>query len=120
MSGGEEGRGGGEEVRSSESLPTSEEYEVVRSHSPSPARVAEEGMEASIRECLEEQGGREGGGLKEGNQQGGVKEVKEQGRSEGVVEEDLSTVLANENHLEDPVTANTTSSPDKLGPHLNT
>ena len=52
-------------------------------------------MEASIRECLEEQGG--------------VKEVKEQGRSEGVVEEDLSTVLANENHLEDPVTPITTS-----------
>lgn len=72
-----------DEVKSSDSVPTSEEYEILKDHSPSPETgglvvPGEEDLELSLKECLEEP----------------------TAKNETIA--DLSTVLSNENLLEDP------------------
>eukprot|EP00090_Calanus_glacialis_P000348 TRINITY_DN10211_c0_g1_i1.p1 TRINITY_DN10211_c0_g1~~TRINITY_DN10211_c0_g1_i1.p1 ORF type:complete len:1017 (-),score=311.81 TRINITY_DN10211_c0_g1_i1:664-3714(-) len=73
-----------DEVKSSDSVPTSEEYEMLKDQSPSPENggllvPGEEDLVESLKECLEE---------------------NPQPKNETIA--DLSTVLSNENLLEDP------------------
>ena len=73
-----------DEVKSSDSVPTSEEYEMLKDHSPSPVNGGlvvrgEADLELSLKECLEE---------------------NSHPKNETIA--DLSTVISNENLLEDP------------------
>lgn len=73
-----------DEAKSSDSAPTSEEYEMLKDHNPSPENdglvvPGEEDLEQSLKECLEE---------------------NPSAKNETI--DDLSTILSNENILEDP------------------